>query len=270
MNPLSLAVLALATSAPALDITTPDQTVLRGDPGVLGADLVCSPPRVGIHLENGAALHLNGHVLDGCTVAAASPSQTAPQRITVYGPGTIRNAGISLRAGRLRVRDVVIENAPTWAIIGSGDSADGPSSVAAVDVTVTGSGFAGIQATKVIARGVTSTGNGTVGPPGQGIIAWAGLKGRNVTVTDNAAEGIFVSWGPLRVRGAVVTGNAGSGVVGDPSIKISHSTVTGNNTGGDPFAADVVSQVLPKLKNSTCGTSLDAQLQQPWGICTDD
>ena len=79
---------------------------------------------------------------------------------------------------------------------------------------VLGSAYSGITATTVSARDVTSSRNGVAGLPGRGfgIIGWAGVRGREVTVTDNADEGIFVAWGPLALHDAVVTGNGGSGV----------------------------------------------------------
>ena len=131
-----VALLLLATTALAIDITTPGQTVPRGDTvGTLQADLSCTPSAIGVFLDNGATLAMNGHVLDGCYVA----------RPAVRGP----DEGAWLRAdppcrdpdpdqGTLIVRDVDIQDAQYFGIIGSPDANDGPSNLRLRDVTVTG------------------------------------------------------------------------------------------------------------------------------------
>ena len=78
-----VALLLLATTALAIDITTTGQTVPRGQMGILQADLRC-PSAVGVFLDNRATLAMNGHVLDGCFVAEAGLS---PVNIRVEGPG---------------------------------------------------------------------------------------------------------------------------------------------------------------------------------------
>lgn len=262
-----VALVLLAVPALAIDITVPGQTVPKGDTGVLQADLVCSSSVAGVFLESGATLEMNGHVLDGCSVGGAGLS---PVRIRVLGPGVIRNAGIYVRSGTLRVRDVDIQDAPSVGILGSGDSQDGPSSLSLQNVTVTGSRFDGIRATKVVARDVTSSGNG-VGDFGWGIIGSGGVKGRNLIVSDNGAEGVSASSGKVTLRDSQVTGNASCGVIGlgisRGALTIIRSTVTGNGAQG---CADVVSQIKPRVRNSTCGTSLDAQALAPWGVCAND
>lgn len=259
-----LALLVLATTVSAIDITTPGQTIHRGDPGVLQADITCGPLEAGIELENGAQLFLNGHKLDGCDVVGNGPTPTAPTRIAVAGPGSIHHAGISLRQGKLKVRDLHIEDAPYFGILGSGDANDGPSQVTATNVEVTGCGATGIQATKVSARDVTSSDNGGALPYAAGIVGWAGVKASGLTATGNQGDGVYVSWGPLRLRDATLTGNRDFGAIGDPSIKIVRSTLTGNGQ------ADVASQLMPNLRSTTCGTSLNAQTLMPWGICAND
>ena len=261
-----LALVLLAVPALAIDITVPGQTVPKGNTGVLQADLVCSSSVAGVFLESGATLEMNGHVLDGCFVGGAGLS---PVRIRVLGPGVIRNAGIAIRSGTLRVRDVDIQDSPSVGILGSGDSQDGPSSVSLLDVTVTGSRLDGIRATKVNARDVTSSGNG-VGDLGWGIIGWGGVKGRNLIVSDNSAEGVFSNV-RVTLRDAQVTGNALGGVIGfgisRSALTIVRSTVTGNDAQG---GADLLSQRKPRVRDSTCGSSLDAQALVPWGVCAND
>jgi hypothetical protein len=265
-----VALVLLAAPALAIDVTAPGQTVPKGQVGVVQSDLACSSAG-GVFLESGATLEMNGHVLDGCFVVGAGLS---PVRIVVRGPGTIRNAGMVIREGSLRADDVVIEDSPSWGIIGSGDSQDGPSTLRLRNVTVTGSGFDGIRATKVVARVVTSSGNGVApgfpGVGGWGIIGWGGVTGRNLVVRDNQGEGVF-STGKVKLQDSQVTGNLWGGVVGvgisSRALTLVRSTVTGNGALGE---ADLVSQRLPRLRDSTCGTSLDAQAQVPWGVCAND
>jgi hypothetical protein len=257
----TFAVIVLATAAMALDVTTPGQTVVDGQVGVLTTDLVCSPPNA-IYLGNAATLALNGHVLDGCEVFATGFATDA-RRIAVRGPGEIRHGGIRLNRGSLRVRDVAIHDAPDDGIVG-GDGAI----VRATDVTVTDSARNGIWATKVIARSVTVSGSGSAGFLGYGIVGLGGVDGRDVTVTDNLNDGVFTAAGKLTLHNAQVTGNGYDGVAGF-AVKLVGSTVTGNAT--DPDAdGDVVSQLPPRVKNSTCGTSVDTNTQGSWGVCAGD
>jgi hypothetical protein len=260
--------LTLAGRALAVDITTPGQVVVGGDVGILQNDLVCSPPSVGVFLNDGSQLLLNGHALDGCAVVASSPSQTDPQRISVRGPGEIRNAGygVSLRAGVLRIRDVTITNC-THGIIGSGDANDGPSTVRATNVTVTGSEFMGIRATKVKARNVTASDNGLLGTfPGGGIVGWALVSGKDVTANNNGGEGVFTN-GRLKLKDSTANGNVYSGALG-LRVAISGSTLTGNAT-TEP-GADIVSSYTPVVKTTTCGTSLNTNGLSTWGVCAND
>lgn len=266
---LVLATLILATRVEALDISAPGATVIGGDLGVLVADLVCPTPSVGVYLDDGATLDMNGHTMDGCSIGAASGSATVPQRITVRGPGEIRNAGagVSIRAGVIRISDVVIRDC-TFGLSGSGDFDDGPSLIRASNVTVTGSDFMGIVATKVKVRTVTSSNNGRTGVfPGGGIVGWASLSARDVIANDNGGGGLF-SNGKLKARDSVVMGNVDIGVYGF-RVALSGSTVTGNATGAQP-GADVVSSYPPVVKMTTCGTSLNANGLSTWGVCTDD
>lgn len=259
----------LATPAWALDVTTVGQTVPKGKTGVLQADLTCPANTVGVFLDDHATLDLNGHALDGCTVDAAGPSHTELRRIAVRGPGVIRNAsyGITLRTGTVRVTDVDIENSTYYGIIGSGDSGDGPSTARLKRVSVSGSGFAGIQATKVIATDVTATGNGTVlGLPA--IVGWGGVVGRRLTVNGNAS-GVYAADGRTNIVDSQITGNASIGVIGF-KVSVARSTVTGNTTVGPPTEADLISSYPPKVKATTCGTSLKADGTASWGVCAGD
>lgn len=262
--------LMLVCTAPAwaLDIVAPGVIVPKGDPGVVMTDLVCSPPAVGIYLESGARVLLNGHVLDGCTISPASPSQTDRQRLQVRGPGEIRNAGIHLRAGTLKVYDVTITDSPSFGIIGSGDSADGPSLVRARNVTVTGSGFDGVRATRVRARDLTTNGNGTLSP-GSGIFAPGGVSGRRIISDDNAVHGVAGFAGKVRLSAAEATGNGCAGVAGESTVLV-RSTIDGNDT-SSTGCADVISGFSPRVKNTVCGTSSDAnEPSNTWGVCSDD
>jgi hypothetical protein len=150
---------------------------------------------------------------------------------------------------------------------------DGPSTLRLRDVSVTGSGLDGIRATKVAARDVTSSGNGVGAFPGVigwGIIGWSRVSGRSLVVRDNNAEGVF-STGKITLRDSQVTGNQWGGALGfgisRGALTVIRSTVTGNGALG---GADLVSQRRPRVRDSICGTSLDAQAQVPWGVCAND
>jgi hypothetical protein len=256
-----IAALLLATHALAIDITTGSETVPPGQVGVLPADLVCAPPST-ILLENNARLELNGHVLDGCHVRATG-FDTESRKITVRGPGEIRNASVILNNGLLRISDVVIVDA-----VGDGIRGGTDSKIRADNVTVTGSEGHGIYATKVDARDVTSTDNGT-GGLGVGIRGHGGVSGRNLVVSGND-EGVSSSAGKTTIRYSEVTGNEGIGVIAF-KLTVIGSTLTGNNPSAAPFAADLVSAVAPKVKTTTCGTSLQSNGgETPWGVCSDD
>lgn len=264
--PFLLGAVLLSCPAWALDVTAVGQTVPKGKTGILQADLTCASPTIGVFLENHATLDLNGHVIDGCTVTAASASHTDPQRIAVRGPGVIRNAtyGISLRAGTVRVTDVAIENSTSVGILGSGDFGDGPSTAKLTRVDVSGSGSAAIQATRVVAADVSVTGNGSA-LANPAIVGWDGVAGRRLTVTGNAS-GVFAADGQVKIADSQITGNDSIGVQGF-RVSLSHSTVTGNTTVGPPSEADLVSSYAPRVKATTCGSSLKADGTASWGVC---
>jgi hypothetical protein len=137
-------------------------------------------------------------------------------------------------------------------------------------VSVTGSGLDGIRATKVIARDVTSSGNGVAGL-GWGIFGGGGVKGKNLVVSGNSGEGIDAWAGSIKLRDSQVTGNALGGVYGlgihRGALTIVRSTVTGNDLQG---GFDLASQREPRVRASTCGSSLNAQTMMPRGVCGND
>lgn len=262
------ATVLVASPALAFDITTPGEIVPAGAVGIVNHDLVCDPPMVGVQLESGAKLFLNGKLLDGCSVSVASPSPTERQRIKVFGPGEIRNAGIHLRAGTLRVNDVVITDAPLYGIVGSGDAGDGPSKVNLSNVTITGSAFRGVSATNVRVRNVTANNNG-VTLTGSGIWAPGGLRGRGLIATGNSNAGAMAVSGRVKLREAQLTDNGCIGIAGEKMLLV-NSTVTGNDQ-ANLGCVDVVSGLAPRLRNTTCGTSSDANLPaNTWGVCSND
>jgi len=89
----------------AVDVTTCGQTIPPNEVGVLVADLDCSQHPVGVRLQRGATLELNGHTIAGgeltfATVAGvASESPTNPVgrgrgRFTIVGPGTLTGTNL--------------------------------------------------------------------------------------------------------------------------------------------------------------------------------
>jgi hypothetical protein len=256
----SLAFLLVGT-AMALDITTPGVTVPTGQTGVLQADLSCAPVTIGVYLENGAKLDLNGHTLDGCAVGRAGVS---PVRMKVYGPGTIKHAGVVLQGGKLIISDVTIQDAPSWSIYGDRDVFNPPSFVKAKRVTITGNAtFSHIRATKVSAQDVSVDGGASVG------IEAGSFSGKRVQVTNNGANGIESSGGPLRASDLTVTGNACGGIAG-LKVTVRDGTITGNLSGA-PGCVDVYSGYPPKLVRVTCDKSSDTNLPSTtWGVCALD
>jgi hypothetical protein len=257
---VSLAFLFVGT-AMAMDITSPGVTVPKGQDGVLQADLSCSPTTPGILLENGAKLDMNGHTLDGCGISRGGVS---PARIKVYGPGTIKNAGVELRGGKLIISDVTIQDAPYWSIYGDRDVFNPPSFVKAKRVTITGNAAnSHIRATKVSAQDVSVDGGASVG------IEAGSFSGRRVQVTNNGANGIESPGGALRASDLTVTGNACGGVAG-LKVTVKNGTITGNLSGA-PDCADVYSGYPPRLVRVTCDKSSDLNLPStPWGVCALD
>lgn len=257
---VSLAFLLVGT-AMAMDITTAGATVPKGQTGVLQADLSCPPVTVGIYLENGAKLDMNGHTLDGCAVGRAGLS---PARIKVYGPGTIKNAGVDLRGGKLIISDVTIQDAPSWSIYGDRDVFNPPSFVKAKRVTITGNAAnSHIRATKVSAQDLSVDGGAFIG------IEAGSFTGRRVQVTNNAISGIESSGGALRARDLTATGNGCGGVFG-LKVTVKGGTITGNLSGA-PGCADVYSGYPPRLVRVTCDKSSDMNLPSTtWGVCALD
>lgn len=251
----------LAGTAMALDITTPGVTVPKGQTGVLQADLSCAPVTIGVHLENGAKLDLNGHTLDGCAVGRAGVS---PVRMRVYGPGTIKNAGVDLGAGKLIIADVTIQDAPSWSIFGYRDVFNPPSFVKAKRVTITGNAAnSHIRATKVSAQDLSVDGGAFIG------IEAGSFTGKRVQVTNNAISGIDSSGGALRASDLTVTGNGCGGVSG-LKVTVKGGTITGNLAGA-PGCADVYSGYPPRLVRVTCDKSSDLNVPStPWGVCALD
>ena len=70
-----VALVLLATTALAIDITTPGQTVPRGRWESCRPTSAARSSAIGVFLDNGATLAMNGHVLDGCFVAEAGLSR---------------------------------------------------------------------------------------------------------------------------------------------------------------------------------------------------
>lgn len=243
------------------------ETVPKGKTGVVQTDLACAPGAVGVFLENGATLDLNGHVLDGCGVSQASGTPSNSLRINVRGPGEIRNAGAGIYlAGSLRAANLIIRDASDYGVYG-GNGADAHSTLRLKDVQITGCGSFAVHGSRVVARRVTATGNGTT-PGLPAIVGWNGVVGRELTVSGNTS-GIFSAAGTTRINDSQITDNQTIGVQGF-HVVLANSTVTGNTTVGPPTEADVVSSSRPTVRNTTCGTSLRPGQDTSWGVCTGD
>jgi hypothetical protein len=130
--------------------------------------------------------------------------------------------------------------------------------LAASDVTSYGNGGAGVHAIgKLVANGVVAYGN-----VGQGLFAVRRLEGTGVTATGN---GIGVeSFGSIDLSDLTATDNTYSYGVFARRVRLTDSTVTGN------AQIDIRSRSLPRLENTTCGTSVRDPDQTTWGVCAND
>lgn len=241
---LSLVLLVPAVQAaapPDVEVTTCGQVVPKKALGYLTADLDCTgftggPATVGNDV--GAAVYLEKHArldLRGFTITGGKHGVLCSARICPSG----KTCG------------------------------KGPCEVFNGTIDGTAPGGNGLRGDKVTAHDLTVT-NATFG-----VIARERLTLTNATVSNHATAG--VSGKKLTLVAATVTGNGSIGVsanYGGPAVRLVDSTVTGN--GIDPICSlnpcgDVGGTRLPRLENTTCGTSLQYDEDGGnWGVCAND
>jgi hypothetical protein len=238
-------VLLLATPALAIDIVTCDQTVASGDVGVLQSDLSCGAI-VGVILNPKATLAMNGHTID-----AATGVYCVAKKCAIQGPGSITG--------------------------GTACAIQPANGAGKVTITVTGpldihDNACGINAANPKDLNLRLT-DVTVRDNALGVSAGK-IKGSNVIVTGNGSGGIHAR-SSITLKGCTVQGNGGIGLYSSKGAVLHDCTVTGN----DPTNGfDVATHRHPRLRNSTCGHSVQV-LNPPalpdvgsptWSVCISD
>ena len=219
-------------------ISTCGQVVAPGDPGILTADLVCPTSDPAVRVFRHGELELDGHTITGGSVRVACPDGGC--RVT--GPGVLTGGG-------------------------SGIGIDSNGSIFATDVTAQNNAV-GLYGVRMRLQNVTATANTS-----HGINAFGGVKGSDVTVTDNGDTGLSLDFrGNVVITGLTATGNGWAGVICDfGRVKLTDSTVTGNEFPDqfEPPLLDLFSARRPKLTNTTCDHSLGPN-GSTWGVCSGD
>jgi hypothetical protein len=293
-----IALLAGALRVDATDVTSCGQTIAALDTGILQTDLDCSGSQFGVRLLAGATLDLNGHAVRGGDVTEATvlgighEDGTGRARFTIVGPGEISGTGheyptfgtwgciqvndglarVSGGTGRIDVHGCI------YGVLGSaGESPNGRARVtlehvdfhdltfdaaavgklSATDVTASDNGGQGLGAErKTVVADVVANNN----VRGHGVFSGGVLKGTNVSTSGNITG--VEAWGTLALVNASSSGNQYFGVTGK-RVKLTNSIITGNGI------ADIASRSLPRLVDTTCGTSMDFN-SNSWGVCEND
>ena len=250
-----ITVVGLATAAHskvAILITECNTVVPIRQRAVLQNDLVCdSSATWGVVLERGARLELNGHSI----VGGQNAGVYCPARCRVFGPGEIvGSAGSGINALRVKVVDVTVRDAGRWGITAF-------KAVRLENVTVVNSGKAGIAANRVRGWDVTVVNAG-------GTAALVALVGERSGIAARRA---------IRIDGLLVTGSARGGIAARRCL-ITDGEISGNQA--DPTLPVVNPPEFPggdlrctgrvKLTDTACGTSLDPETGETWGLCASD
>lgn len=259
--PVSCLALALLFSAPAgaVDVTSCGQIIPARQTADLIADLDCPDAPSsgtlqelsGIYLERGARLHLNGFTLSGEVYGVGCEGTC-----TIEGPGTIRDFAEGVVSyGTTKVENVVFQDSNGYAIHVYGEK-----TLKAEDVTVLDhDGLVAMAASRMKAKNVT------IERCWYGIITLKTLVATGLTVRDCGQRAIGA--GTVRGKDLTVVDNAGIGIIASKII-LADSVVTGNDTGSTGI--DLQSARAPKLTNTTCELSADADTGTPFGVCSED
>jgi hypothetical protein len=196
-------------------------------------DLDCSDQTTGLAsvvLSKTARLNLGTYTLTGPIDAAVYDTVRCENRCIIHGPGTISGGHVAIasRGGRSGRVDVFY-------------------------TTISGAQI-GILAPKVHARQIVVTGNTLEG------IRSEKAKIIDSDITNNGGPGVGVRGEVVKLLVVDVTGNGYAGVEGK-KLYGRHVNITGNGTdpdcGGTKVCADLSLERRPRLKEYTCGTSLD-------------
>jgi hypothetical protein len=223
--------------AAAVDVTTCGQVVPTGQAARLVTDLACASGN-GVVLADRTRLYLDGHVLSGS--ADASNVVCQGPRCKIVGPGEIVGGQFGVAgSGKLSIADLVVRDQIRGGI-------DGLFFVRVRRVTMTGIGF------------------GAPIPNLTEVIRTGQLRGAFLGVRDNAGT---VSTVDYRLRSTTITDNGGIGIGGPGRGRLSHSTVTGNLGGPLGVPIDVFGIEPPKLIDTVCDHSYNADDGTSFGIC---
>jgi hypothetical protein len=274
-------------TASALDVTSCEQLVPKGQTGELQNDLNCAGEASGVGLDDRATLRLNGHRVTGPTTL---PLINALGSATIVGPGEL--SGSPETACVQAVGNLVVDGGVDGLDVhGCSDGIDGLKTARLSNVTVHDNAQIGIYAPRLVATNVSSTGNNF------GLIANASLKATSVTLAGNRSGGINSTRNVKLVDSTIdgsgvygiiasqvtmtdssVSNSGGVGVIAK-AVTLKHSSVTGTGSLPQylPANTDLHTQKKPKLlRDSTCGKSWatpppnDAGTGSSWGVCAND
>ena len=263
-----VAVLVSARSGLALDaacgLTVPD-----GETAVLQADLTCPSDPIGITLGKSSTLDLNGFTLRvtapdatgvscvdrACSVVSsvATPGVISGETTGHYG---IAALGTLTDVTRMLIQNVIVRDVTDVGIYGTGTRGR----TTMTNVTVSGCGYEGINVIrKLVFTGLVVNGNA------DGIVVQGLLKGVGLTLNGNTGKGMW------HIQRAILTNltASGNGIIAMQAVStvLRDSALSGNGQ------ADIVSERLPRLTNTTCERSarnLSSTSPAPWGVCSLD
>src|SRR5262249_60406366 len=90
LTPAVIVLSFLATPARGVDVVTCSQSIPSRETGVLQSDLDCTAAEIGVYLEGGASVSLNGHTITGAhRDVPGSVGVACPASCTVTGPGQV-------------------------------------------------------------------------------------------------------------------------------------------------------------------------------------
>lgn len=264
--------LVLAGPALAVDVTTCGQSVVGT--GSLVADLDCSD-------HAGDAIQLRGRLLLNGFRVTGSPAYDVVRcgtgRCVLTGPGAITGGADGVRAdGNVTLKGAGIANQTDSITIAynAGDGVRTDKSAKVSGATIIENGGDGIRANAGVKASEAIVGANA----GDGIRADLNVTLRSVTIAGNDRHGVEAG-GTAKGGDAGVVNNGLDGIRA-AAIKLTSYQVTGNGTspacGVLESCADLASETSPSLKVgpagsiATCGTSLNTDTGQSWGVCSND
>jgi hypothetical protein len=236
----------------------------------LTADVMCTLDPC-FNLPAGTTLRLNGFTVnvmtDGVGVRCGDSSPCK-----IIGPGTIRGGNYGVFGGKYKVEDVTFTEHAFSAMVAH--------VVKGTRITVTNN-FDGIviggatgpnppsAGTRAIIRDSVISDN-----LGSGVFGNKRAVVHDSVISGNGTRGVSVAEGRVKLVGSQVFDNGTDGAFALGSIRAIDSSVTGNGTdpacGVDTDCADLACGVRPRLRDSSCDTSLNVDAGGTWGVCALD